>query len=155
MFRTYRGGDLPNDPAVREFFAPGKVYRTREYVSSSGSVSMAMVYMRNAASVDGLEPTLWTFEFGLERVVEDRSRTLGNVKCLHVNHIDESMTDLTVENEDEYLLPPYSVLEVRKVTISADPSKLKPHKITLAVRNNNKMRRPGVPWSDLPLAPWS
>ena len=150
-FCTYRGGDLPTEPAIRGFYTQGKVFRTRQFVASSGSVATAKVYMRNAANVEGLEPTLWTFEFALKNV---NPNGLGQCNCLHVNHIDGSRTDLTVDDEDEYLLTPYSVLEVKEVTLSPNPSKAKPHKITLTVHNDNKQRKPGILWGDLPLAPW-
>ena len=59
-----------------------------------------------------------------------------------------------IDGESEYLLPPYSVFEIVSVDISPNPTAANPHKIELKVQNDNKYKRPGIDWPDLPLAPW-
>ena len=152
-FYTYRGGDLPNTPHIREFFAPAKAgtkFRTKQFVSTSSDLSTAKQYMRAAASEqtetsDSKEPTLWTYRFEV---------SAGRAACLHVNFIDHNMTDLTVDNEAEYLLTPYSVLEIVSVAMSPRATAANPHKIVLKVHNDNKYKRATTEWEDLPLAPW-
>ena len=64
------------------------------------------------------------------------------------------MTNLTVDLESEYLLTPYSVLEIVSVNMNAHATAANPHKIELKVHNDNKYKRATTEWEDLPLAPW-
>ena len=144
-FDTYRGGDLPNTPHIRQFFAPTKVgtkFRTKQFVSTSSCLGIANKYMRAAASEqtetsDSKEPTLWTYRFEI---------LAGRAACQHVNFIDGGMTNLTVDLESEYLLTPYSVLEIVSVNMNAHATAANPHKIELKVHNDNKYKSPGIEW---------
>ena len=87
----------------------------------------------NGSSDDAVGKVIWTFEF-------------EHLKCHHVNFIMHT----AAPREKEFLLPPYTVLELKHVERSKDLT-LKEHRITVKVANDNK--DPAHP-KNLPLAPW-
>ena len=98
--------------------------RTRMFVASSFSRNIAEGFadewydMNDAASAGKV---LFRFQFERHR-------------CLHVNYIDKS----GFPGEKEFLLPPYTGLELQEVKESHDHKAGKPHIITLKVCVDNQ-----------------
>ena len=79
------------------------------------------------------EPVMYTFE------LDPRD------KCMHVNYLETQ--------EKEFLFAPYSAFQVISADWQAQPTRDKPHTITLAVASDNRDEQS---WPlALPLAPWA
>ena len=77
------------------------------------------------------EPVLWIIEVGCD--------------CLHVNYLQ---TD-----EEEFLFAPFSAFRVKAAEWQLEPTRDRPHKITLEAAADN---RDTAMWPlELPLAPWA
>jgi hypothetical protein len=156
-FSTWRGGGFgdttaavgsPVSPAaLKAFFTPGRVYRTRQCLATSFSQKKAMEFLQDAW--DGAsELVLWEVALDAGGEVDPERR------CKHVNLLRATH----VRGEEEYLFSAFSVFTVvafdpgasRDPTGGADP-----HLITIRPALDNKFQPNGQPWpDDLPLAPW-
>lgn len=124
---TWRGGGLP--ARHKEFYTPGKKFRTDMFVATSFHLEVAQDFWRRAQE----DPVEFKVTFGAGKV------------CRHVNFI--SGVSL-VDDEKEFLFPPYSVFEVIEVHWSEDLA-AEPHRIVLRAAMDN-MHDP----EDLPVSPW-
>ena len=132
--RTYRGTVLPR--AHQAFYRVGKKYRVPMFLATSIEAQVAIDFMMRATDAsedDEHEPVVWTFELD------------DNERCMHVNYIST--------NEQEFLFAPYSAFRVKAATWQREPTRNRPHKITLEVAADNRQLDT---WPEgLPLAPWS
>ena len=135
---TWRGGGMPKKDfdwwleLDKQTSGPKKC-RTKMFVASSFTRGVAEDFASryyDANNPDGSGRVLFRFKF------ERHS-------CLHVNYIDRSR----YPEEKEFLLPPYTVLELEGVQESLDLD-AKPHVITVKVANDNQAES-----LDLPLIP--
>jgi hypothetical protein len=112
-------------------------FRTKMFVASSFSKNVAETfaerwYQRNDPETAG--KVLFMFKFKRH-------------KCFHVNYLDKT----GFPSEKEFLLPPYTALELEKVTESTDVD-ARPHLIQLSVSVDNQHTKE---WPlDLQLAGW-
>lgn len=135
---TWRGGGMPKKDfdwwleLDKQTSGPKKC-RTKMFVASSFTRGVAEDFAAryyDASNPDGSGRVLFRFKFERHR-------------CLHVNYIDRSR----YPEEKEFLLPPYTVLELEGVQESLDLD-AKPHVITVKVAYDNQAES-----LDLPLIP--
>ena len=100
-----------------------KKFRTRMFVASSFNRSVAEHFAEkayNKSDPDGTGKVLFLFNFERHN-------------CLHVNYIDKS----GYPQEKEFLMPPYTTLELVRVQESFDLD-VRPHMIELNVMRDNQ-----------------
>jgi len=124
---TWRGGGLPSKH--QWFYEKGKKFRTDMFVATSFHIDVAQEFWRRADE----DPVEWKVCFGANKV------------CRHVNFISGVSE---VEDEKEFLFPPYSVFTVKEVHWSDDLS-AEPHRVVLQAAMDNANEP-----EDLPVAPW-
>ena len=136
---TWRGGGMPladlewyldlkkqskaQNPHARKF-------RTKMFVATSFSKSVAGEFSERAYNKhdpSGTGKVLFRFNF-------------EEYNCLHVNYLDKSM----FPQEKEFLLPPYTALELEEVRPSNDLDH-KAHVITVKVLPDNQAESNGLP----------
>jgi len=135
---TFRGGALPEEH-VETFFTKDKKFRSNMFLATSFDKSVAYNFMKSQAPRSRV---VWRFEFDPAR------------DCGHVNFLGGDEVQSAVKSEREFLLTPYTILDVASVELSEDVETT-PHQITLRVASDNKMLVDGVDSSEsLDLAPW-
>eukprot|EP01062_Namystynia_karyoxenos_P061338 TRINITY_DN5350_c1_g1_i1.p2 TRINITY_DN5350_c1_g1~~TRINITY_DN5350_c1_g1_i1.p2 ORF type:complete len:175 (+),score=45.41 TRINITY_DN5350_c1_g1_i1:408-932(+) len=131
-WKVYRGGGLP--PDMKDWFAPGLVYRQPRYVPASLKRDVAVEFAEREGSKKGCIPVVWEIEIDEER------------KCCHMNYLG---TKYSFFPEDEILFAPCSVFRVKAVT-PAPPGSKEPLRITIWAAPDNQEHP-----LDLPVSPWS
>jgi len=130
---TYRGGGLP--AAHRGFFRAGRRFRCPCFVASSFRKATALKFMARQSH----PCVLWTLRFD------------PTLRCLHVNLI-RALDGGQFQDEQEFLLSPYTAFEVLEVAPATRGTEHDPHRVTLAVAADNLDL---AAWpEDLPTSPW-
>jgi hypothetical protein len=123
---VYRG--TRNMPVQhRDFFVAGMTYRTNQYCATSKSKALAKGFLKG-----GNDHTLFIIYIPKN--------------CRHVNYLEKLSA---VENEQEFLFPPYSVFIVMHADYKRKTSVANPHIITLQAAEDNRVHP-----ENLPVAPW-
>ena len=135
---TVRGGGLPDEH--RDFFTPGKRFRSPGFLATSFSEDKAYEFWFRAHVESKLPAVKWVVH------VDPRGETSARYRCKHVNLV----TKTNVPGEQEYLFAPYSVFTVRSVQFSESADDDDPHIIELDAAVDNR-KEP----EDLPTAPWA
>lgn len=135
---TVRGGGLPDEH--RDFFTPGKRFRSPGFLATSFSEDKAYGFWYRAHVESGLPAVKWVV------YVDPRGETSQRYRCKHVNLV----TKTNVPGEQEYLFAPYSVFTVRSVQFSESANDDEPHLIELDAAIDNRKES-----EDLPTAPWA
>ena len=125
---TWRGGAMPREDfqwwlELDKKATEAKKFRTRMFVASSFNRSVAEHFAEkayNKSDPDGTGKVLFLFNFERHN-------------CLHVNYIDKS----GYPQEKEFLMPPYTTLELVRVQESFDLD-VRPHMIELNVMRDNQ-----------------
>ena len=123
---TWRGGGMPRDDLQWYLDLQKrdcKKFRTKMFVASSFSREVADDFSQmryDSKDKDGTGKVLFCFRFERHN-------------CLHVNYIDKTQ----YPQEKEFLLPPYTALELVKVDPSPDLD-ARPHRIEVKVMPDNQ-----------------
>lgn len=144
--KTWRGSSLPREH--RDFFksraeAAGedKKYRAPMFLASSDKIEVARKFMNENPAE---RRVLWILHFPAgEPGFDSKGNAVIRGCCLHVNKIKSRM--ITVDQEHEWLLPPFSAMSVRTFTENPDGS----CEVELDVAPDGKAES-----EHLALAPW-